>query len=54
MMGQPRRSPRITRLSWGHLEIEGGRAFKDAKLYPGGAREWDWRAPVGGLFHSMC
>ena len=43
MMQQPRRSPRITRLSWGHLEIEGARAFKDAKLYPGGAREWDWR-----------
>ncbi len=42
-MRQPRRSPRITRLSWGHLEIEGARAFKDAKLYPGGAREWDWR-----------
>ncbi len=43
MMRQPRRSPRITRLSWGQLEIEGARAFKDAKLYPGGAREWDWR-----------
>ncbi len=43
MMRQPRRSPRITRLSWGHLEIEGAGAFKDAKLYPGGAREWDWR-----------
>ena len=36
-------APRITRLSWGHLEVEGARAFKDAKLYPGGAREWDWR-----------
>ena len=36
-------SPRIARLSWGHLEVEGARAFKDAKLYPGGAREWDWR-----------
>lgn len=22
--------------------MEGGRRFKDAKLYPGGAREWDW------------
>ncbi len=43
MMRQPRRSPRIARLSWGHLEIEGARGFKDAKLYPGGAREWDWR-----------
>jgi hypothetical protein len=36
-------SPRIRHLSWGRLEVEGRRAFKDAKLYPGGAREWDWR-----------
>ena len=36
-------SPRITRVSWGRLEIAGAGAFKDAKLYPGGAREWDWR-----------
>ena len=36
------RSPRITHLSWGRLEVEGGLRFKDAKLYPGGAREWDW------------
>jgi hypothetical protein len=37
------RSPRILRLSWGRLEVAGRGAFKDAKLYPGGAREWDWR-----------
>ena len=37
------RSPRITNLSWGRTEIDGGRSFKDAKLYPGGARAWDWR-----------
>lgn len=37
-------SPRITALSWGRLEVEGGSGpFKDAKLFPGGAREWDWR-----------
>jgi len=36
------RSPRITHLSWGRLEVEGRAAFKDAKLFPGGAREWDW------------
>ncbi|HJQ28070.1 MAG TPA: Mth938-like domain-containing protein [Rubrobacter sp.] len=35
------RSPRITHLSWGRLETEGG-VFKDARLYPGGAEEWDW------------
>ena len=36
-------SPRITHLSWGRLEVEGREAaFKDAKLFPGGARTWDW------------
>jgi hypothetical protein len=33
---------RITHLSWGRIEVEGGRTFKDAKLWPGGVREWDW------------
>jgi hypothetical protein len=42
-MANPTVSPRIARLSWGRLEIEGGETFKDAKLYPGGARAWDWR-----------
>lgn len=36
-------SPRITHLSWGRLEVEGQHSFKDAKLFPGGSREWDWR-----------
>jgi hypothetical protein len=36
-------SPRITHVSWGTLEVEGrDRPFKDAKLYPGGGRAWDW------------
>jgi len=36
-------SPRITHVSWGTLEVEGReRPFKDAKLYPGGGRAWDW------------
>ena len=41
-MQQSVASPRITHVSWGHLEIEDGRSFKDAKLFPGGAREWNW------------
>ena len=41
-MNRSTRSARITRLSWGRLEVEGRPAFKDAKLFPGGAREWDW------------
>ena len=36
-------SPRISHLSWGHIEVEGHPPFKDAKVFPGGAREWDWR-----------
>jgi hypothetical protein len=41
-MEQRARSPRITHLSWGRVEVEGGRSYKDAKLFPGGSREWDW------------
>ena len=35
-------SPRITHLSWGNMKTEDGTSFKDAVLYPGGSREWDW------------
>ncbi len=38
-----RPSPRVSGFSWGRVEVEGEGVFKDAKLYPGGAREWDWR-----------
>ncbi len=37
-------SARITHFSWGQIEVDGqGSVFKDAKLFPGGGREWDWR-----------
>lgn len=36
------RSPRITSLSWGRMEVEGVGSGKDFKLYPGGGREWNW------------
>jgi hypothetical protein len=42
-MAKQARSPRISQLSWGRVDVEGHGSFKDAKLYPGGAREWDWR-----------
>jgi hypothetical protein len=35
-------SPRITHLSWGHMTVENGKSYKDAKLYPGGSRKWNW------------
>jgi hypothetical protein len=42
-MEQEANSPRVTHLSWGHLEVEGvDGSFKDAMLFPGGARAWDW------------
>ena len=36
------KSPRIVHLAWGRIEVEGFSPFKDAKVFPGGAREWDW------------
>lgn len=35
-------SPQITHFEWGKIDVEGFERFRDAKLYPGGAREWDW------------
>jgi hypothetical protein len=38
------RSPQITHVSWGRLEVEGKvKPYKDAKLFPGGSMEWNWR-----------
>jgi hypothetical protein len=42
-MPQQQSSPRITSVSWGRLQIDDGSTFRDAKLYPGGSREWNWR-----------
>jgi hypothetical protein len=36
------RSPRVLSDSWGKLEIEDLGAVRDAKLWPGGGRPWDW------------
>jgi hypothetical protein len=45
------RSPRIKHVSWGRLEVEGrAEVYKDAKLFPGGSREWNWRET--GTEHS--
>jgi hypothetical protein len=50
-MEQVNVSPRVTYFEWGRLDIEGYDApFKDAKLYPGGAREWDWNET--GMRHN--
>ena len=44
MVKNENRSPRINHVSWGRLEVEGrAEPYKDAKLFPGGSREWHWR-----------
>ena len=41
---QEERSPQIKQISWGRLEVEGkAEPYKDAKLFPGGSRDWNWR-----------
>ena len=38
------RSPRINHVSWGRLEVqEQSEPYRDAKLFPGGSRDWNWR-----------
>ncbi len=34
-------SPEVLGLSWGSVETDVG-TFRDAKLWPGGGRGWDW------------
>jgi hypothetical protein len=41
--------PSVAEFSWGEIKV-GEKVFKDAKLFPGGAREWDWRET--GTHHS--
>ena len=42
-MSDPPRSPRIEEISWGSIRVrEPEGTYKDAKLFPGGSREWDW------------
>src|SRR5262245_22074977 len=33
----------IATFRWGQIVDSNGRAFKDARLFPGGGEEWDWR-----------
>jgi len=28
---------------WGYIEVDGLGRFRDARLWPGGGRAWDWR-----------
>jgi hypothetical protein len=41
-MSNPQRSPLVLECRWGLVRIDGLGQVKDAKLFPGGARSWDW------------
>ncbi len=32
----------MVRHGWGHVEVDGVGRVRDAKLWPGGGRGWDW------------
>ncbi|MFL6241784.1 MAG: hypothetical protein ACJ73V_02010 [Acidimicrobiia bacterium] len=36
-------SPRVRRHGWGTIDVEGVGELRDAKLWPGGGRAWDWK-----------
>jgi hypothetical protein len=36
-------SPMILHVSWGLMEVAGHGTFRDARIYPGCAMEWDWK-----------
>ncbi|MEL7834418.1 Mth938-like domain-containing protein [Fodinibius sp. Rm-B-1B1-1] len=35
-------SPKINSIEWGKINVGDNHIYKDAKLFPGGSREWDW------------
>src|ERR687896_331684 len=36
------RSPQVRSHGWGFVEVDGLGRLRDAKLWPGGGRGWDW------------
>ena len=45
-------SPRVHDEGWGFVEVEGVGRLRDAKLWPGGGRAWDWNET--GTHHRPC
>ena len=35
-------SPQVRDHGWGYVEVDGVGRLRDAKLWPGGGRSWDW------------
>src|SRR5438132_7450297 len=43
MTREDQRSPKVQKDGWGFIEVEGLGRLRDAKLWPGGGRGWDWK-----------
>ena len=41
-MGNKKISPKINSIKWGTVLVADENSYKDAKLFPGGSRTWDW------------
>ena len=41
-MGNKKNSPKINSIKWGTILVGDENSYKDAKLFPGGSRTWDW------------
>jgi len=41
-MAQKDVSPKINSIEWGQVTTNDQKTYKDAKLFPGGSRKWDW------------
>lgn len=42
-MASTRDNLSIASFKWGQIVDSSGRVFRDARLFPGGVEEWDWR-----------
>lgn len=42
MSADPPKSPSVDHFEWGRISVAAYGTFKDVKLWPGGARTWDW------------
>src|SRR5262245_52034301 len=49
-VGNDDRSPRVIAHRWGQLDVDELGELGDAKLWPGGGREWNWGET--GTHHS--
>lgn len=42
IMKDKNKSPKINSIKWGQIITDKNIQYKDAKLFPGGSRKWDW------------